>query len=132
MRNITRQFYVLQIGHRIKTAQHAYSEIITVLIGAWSISINFTFAAREVSQRLAKILDIFDTRDFAHSKSPLTHRKFNIFIHPSEGTLNAPSCVFRARHWSRWTIIHAWVGGKNNRHVLRKYLWGGIERLNYF
>lgn len=35
----------------------------------------------------------FDMKDF----TLLTHQKFNILIHPSQGTLNAHSRVFRTR-----------------------------------
>lgn len=70
---------------------------------------------------ISKILNTFcfDIKDF----TSLTHGKFNILIHPSRGTLNAPRRVFRTRRWSRWTIVRAWVDDRNSRRILRKYLW---------
>jgi len=53
------------------------------------------YFGRKCARNVAKILDTFDARDSAGDKSSLSHRKFNMLIPRSQGTLNAPHRVFR-------------------------------------
>lgn len=72
-----------------------------------------------------------DVRDSTGDESSLSRRKFNILIPRSQETLNATIVCFVHVIDHNERSVHG--REENNRGgVLRKYLWSGIERLNYF